>query len=901
MISAWWTLLLIAFGIGFQDPVLSDLQISHLRCEYRVNPLGVETPSPRLSWTLESDRPGARPTAYRIVVSDAQTGETHWDSGKVASARTFHIEYAGPALERERRYRWKVQVWDDHDHPTAWSEEGWWEMGLEPGAPWPARWIASPLEKDGSPSPSPVLRREFRVKAPLREARLYITALGLYEAWLNGRRVGEDLFTPGWTSYSKQLQYQVYDVTPLLREGRNALGAILGDGWYRGYLAFAGRRNLYGQRRALLAMLRLHYADGKVETVATDASWKASTGPIQDADFYMGETYDARLEMPGWAEPGFQDADWTPVETLERDHRLVATVGPPVRRIEEIRPKEILTTPAGETVVDFGQNLVGWVRIKVQGPEGGRVRLHHAEVLDSKGNFYTENLRAAKQEVTYVLRGRGTEEYEPHFTFQGFRYVRVLEFPGRPTPESFTAVVLHSAMTPTGTFECSDPLINQLQHNIVWGQKGNFVDVPTDCPQRDERLGWTGDAQVFVRTAAFNMDVAAFFTKWLRDLAADQTEDGRVPFVVPDVLGGFASAGWADAATIVPWALYVRYGDRRLLEEQYPSMKAWADFIARTAGESHLWNTGFHFGDWLSATYRDWSFPAAVTDKDLIATAFYAHSTDLVRQAAEVLGKTEDAQLYGERFQRIVTAFRREFLTPNGRLSPSTQTAYALALRFGLLEGEWEKEAARRLVADIRQKDDHLSTGFLGTPHLCHVLTEQGYLDVAYTLLHQDTYPSWLYPVKQGATTIWERWDGIRPDGTFQDPGMNSFNHYAYGAIGEWLYEVVAGIRPDPSAPGYQHVRIQPRPGGKLTWAKASLNAMTGRIESGWSLVDGETRIDVRIPPASRATILLPGVAEGKQSLLYRAIQAMPGVSKVEVGKDYLVVHTGSGRFSFRY
>ncbi len=901
MISAWWTLLLVTVGFGLQDPVVSDLQVSNLRCEYRVNPLGLETPAPRFSWTVQSDRPGARPTAYRIVVVEARTGGTHWDSGKVVAPHTFHIEYAGPPLEAEHRYRWKVQVWDDHDNATAWSAEAEWEMGLEPAAPWPAHWIASPLEPTGQPAPSPLLRREFHVATGLAEARLYITALGLYEAWLNGHRVGEDLFTPGWTSYSKRLQYQAYDVTPLLREGRNAIGAVLGDGWYRGYLAFAGRRNLYGERRALLAMLRLRYSNGTVETISTDSSWKTSTGPILDSDLYMGETYDARLELAGWAEPGFDDTGWGPVETLQRNLRLVSTVGPPVRRIEEVQPSRLITTPAGETVVDFGQNLVGWVRIRVQGPAGSRVRLQHAEVLDSNGNFYTENLRAAKQEVTYILKGQGTEEYEPHFTFQGFRYVRVAEFPGSPTPGNFTAVVVHSSMAQTGTFECSDPLINQLQHNIVWGQKGNFLDVPTDCPQRDERLGWTGDAQVFVRTAAFNMDVAAFFTKWLRDLAADQTEDGRVPYVVPDVLNGFASAGWGDAATIVPWALYVRYGDRRLLAEQYPSMKAWVEFIARTAGDRHLWDTGFHFGDWLSATYNDWSFPAAVTDKDLIATAFFAHSTDLVRQAAEVLGKSEDAKHYHERFQRIAAAFRREFLTPNGRLSPSTQTAYALALRFGLLEKEQEKEAARRLVADIRQKGNHLSTGFLGTPHLCHVLTDHGYLDVAYTLLHQDTYPSWLYPVKKGATTIWERWDGIRPDGSFQDAGMNSFNHYAYGAIGEWLYEVVAGIRPDPTEPGYRHVRIEPRPGGRLTWARATLEAMTGRIESGWSVTEGETRVDVRIPPGSRATIVLPGVAEAKQPLLYRAVQAMPGVTQVQVGPDFLVVQTGSGRFHFRY
>lgn len=902
MVSTIWLFLLVALGSGVQEPAVSDLTIANLRCEYQLDPIGIGLDRPRLSWTLSSGRAGARPAAYRIVVSTPGTGQDVWDSGKTGSDRTFHITYDGPSLEPERRYNWKVQVWDDRGAVSAWSREAYWETGLEPGIDWPARWIAAPQAQDGSPAPSPLLRREFTVRPGLREARLYLTSLGLYEAWLNGKRVGDAWFTPGWTSYSKRLQYQAYDVTALLNTGSNALGAMLGDGWYRGFLAFSNKRNLYGKERALLAMLRLRYTDDTVETIVSDGAWRTAPGPIQDSDLYMGELYDARLEQPGWNTAGFDDSHWAPVRELEhRQDHLIATVGPPVRMIQEVAPVQLLTTPAGETVLDFGQNLVGWVRLRVSGPKGARVRLRHAEVLDREGNFYTENLRAAKQEIVYVLKGDGQEQYQPTFSFQGFRYVQVLEFPGTPAPDQFTAVVLHSDLQPTGTFECSDPLINQLQSNIVWGQKGNFLEVPTDCPQRDERLGWTGDAQVFVRTAAFNMDVAAFFTRWLRDLAADQTEDGRVAHVIPDVLGGNASAGWADAATIVPWALYVRYGDRRLLEEQYPSMRAWVEYIIRTAGESYLWNTGFHFGDWLSATYRDWSFPAAATDKDLIATAFFAHSTDLLRQAAEVLDKADDAARYRAVYQRTAQAFQKEFLTPSGRLSPNTQTAYALALRFGLVPPELIAEAARRLVDDIGRKGNHLSTGFLGTPHLCHVLTDHGHLDTAFTLLHQDTYPSWLYPVKQGATTIWERWDGIRPDGTFQDAGMNSFNHYAYGAIGEWLYEVVAGIQPDPAEPGYRHVIIHPHPGGNLTWARASLEAITGRIESAWSLEGGRRRIEIVIPPASRATVILSEVPESRSDSLVEEIQKVPGVTASEASAGRLVVRTASGRFRFEY
>lgn len=900
MMNVPWILWLLTLGLA--QPVASDLRIGDLRTEYQINPMGLDAVKPRLSWTLSADRAGARPTAYRIQVRREGDGQGIWDSGKVESDRTFHVSYEGPALTPEQRYGWKVQVWDDLGRNTDWSTEAFWETGLESGRPWDARWIGAPLETDGLPSPSPLLRREFPIRPGLVRARLHVSALGLYEAWLNGRRVTDDLFTPGWTSYSRRLQYQVYDVTAQLREGNNALGAVLGDGWYRGNLAFAGKRNLYGERRALLAMLRLQYRDGSVETVGTDGSWKVSTGPILDSDIYNGETYDARLEKPGWSAPGYDDGDWQLALTVDhRQDHLVATVGPPVRRIEELKAVKLWKTPAGETVLDFGQNLVGWVRVRVQGPAGSRVRLRHAEVLDAQGNFYIANLRAAKQENTYVLKGQGEEVYEPTFTFQGFRYVRVEEFPGPPAPEHFTAVVVHSDLNPTGTFECSDPLINQLQHNIVWGQKGNFLEVPTDCPQRDERLGWTGDAQVFVGTAAFNMDVAAFFTRWMRDLAADQTEDGRVPHVVPDVLNGFASAGWADAATIIPWSLYVRYGDRGMLEQQYPSMRAWVEYMARTAGESHLWNTGFHFGDWLSATYRDWSFPAAATDKDLIATAFFAHSADLLSRTAEVLGRDDDAARYQEMFRKTASAFRQEFVTPSGRLSPNTQTAYALALRFGLLPREQQGQAAARLVEDIARKGNHLSTGFLGTPHLCPVLTEHGHTDVAYVLLHQDTYPSWLYPVKQGATTIWERWDGVRPDGTFQDESMNSFNHYAYGAIGQWLYETVVGLQPDPDDPGYRHVRIHPHPGGKLTWARATLDSVSGRIEASWEKVGEGLKMRAVIPPASRATLVLPGVPESAMEGLARTVRELPGVLEVRSEGRDLLVRTGSGRFELGY
>jgi len=612
--------------------------------------------------------------------------------------------------------------------------------------------------------------------------------------------------------------------------------------------------------------------------VGTDGTWKSATGPVLASDIYNGETYDARLERPGWSAPGFETGDWTAVRVVDAPKgTLVAPAGPPVRRIEEVRPVKVLKTPSGETVVDMGQNMVGHVRLKVRGPAGTTVTLVHFEVLDKAGNVYTANLRAAKQQVRYTLKGGAEEVYEPHFSFQGFRYVAVSGWPGEPTLDGLTGVVVHSDMPVTGRFTTSNPLLNQLQHNIRWGQKGNFLDVPTDCPQRDERLGWTGDAQVFSRTAAFNMDVASFFTKWLGDVAADQNDKGSVPHVVPNVLsrtdvrevdafpGG--SAAWADAATIIPWNMYLAYGDTRLLERQYPSMKAWVEYQRREAGEKDLWTSGFHFGDWLAFATTASDYPGATTGKDLIASAFYAKSTDLLQRAAAVLGKKEDAEAYAALLPRIKAAFRREYVTAAGRVGENTQTAYALALQFDLLPEEMRAEAARRLAAEVKTRG-HLTTGFVGTPYLCHVLGRYGQTALAYRLLLREEYPSWLYPVKQGATTIWERWDGQKPDGSFQDAGMNSFNHYAYGAIGEWMYRVVAGLDLDPREPGYRHVLVQPQPGGGLTAAEARLETPYGEAASGWTLADGKAAVTGTVPPNARGTVRLPaatlaGVTEG--------------------------------------
>jgi len=543
--------------------------------------------------------------------------------------------------------------------------------------------------------------------------------------------------------------------------------------------------------------------------------------------------------------------------------KVVAPAGPPVKAIEEIRPVKVIKTPAGDTVLDMGQNMVGWMRFRLSAAAGTTVTLRHAEVLDKDGNFYTENLRSAKQTIRYTSNGGSVEAFEPHFTFQGFRYVAVSGWPGEVKPEDFVGVVVHSAMARTGTFESSSALLNQLEHNILWGQKGNFLDVPTDCPQRDERLGWTGDAQVFAATASFNHDTASFYTKWLKDVALDQEDDGAVPFVIPNALthdtrkGAAASAGWADVATVLPWTVYQAFGDRRILEQQYPSMKAWVEYMRRQAGDRYIWSSGFSFGDWLAYATTDSDYPGATTDKDFLQTAYFAYSTELLAKTAAVLEKNEDAAEYAALERQIKAAFLREFVTENGRISPNTQTAYALALSFNLLPPAARKIAAERLAADVK-KFGHLTTGFLGTPVLCQALSDNGYMDEAYMLLNRQEYPSWLYPVTKGATTIWERWDGIKPDGSFQNPQMNSFNHYAYGAIGEWMYRVVAGIQIDEKNPGYKHMVIAPHPGGGLTYAKASVDSMYGLVASGWEKSGEKLTVRVQIPANTTATVKLP-------------------------------------------
>nr|MBA2563508.1 family 78 glycoside hydrolase catalytic domain [Chitinophagaceae bacterium] len=621
---------------------------------------------------------------------------------------------------------------------------------------------------------------------------------------------------------------------------------------------------------------------------------------IRSSEIYNGELYDAREDKNGWATASYNDQHWTGVvtEDFPKTH-LISTYNEPIKKHEVFKPVKIFRTPKGEQVVDFGQNLVGFVQLNVKGKKGDKIVLSHAEVLDKAGNFYIDNLRAAKQLNTYILNGNEEEAYEPHFTFQGFRYVKVEGFPGELKPENLKAIALYSDMKPTGNFSTSHALINQLQHNIQWGQKGNFLDVPTDCPQRDERLGWTGDAQVFARTAAYNMQVNNFFAKWMKDVAADQLPNGSVPFVIPNVLGpsSAGSTGWADAATIIPWNMYMAYGDKKILEDQYPGMKAWVGYMEQQS-KNDLWNTGFHFGDWLF--YRpddDNDGRAAITDKYLIAQCFFAHSTQLMINTAQVLGKQEDVTKYTALLQKVKDAFLKEYVTPNGRLVSGSQTAYVLALNFDMLPENLRASSAERLVQNIKDYNTHLTTGFLGTPYLCHVLTRFGYTDVAYKLLMNETYPSWLYPVKMGATTIWERWDGQKPDSSFQTPGMNSFNHYAYGAIGDWMYRAVAGIQ--EIEPGYKKIKIMPHVGGDLTHVAADLQTYYGTVSSHWKVNDGEIELNVTVPPNTNAIVYVPAKETENIKESGKLLSTVKGAKVTGKQAGYVTVEIGSGKYQF--
>jgi alpha-L-rhamnosidase len=704
-------------------------------------------------------------------------------------------------------------------------------------------------------SPANYLRKNFAIDKPIKKARLYSTALGIYQMYLNGQAVSDEFFNPGWTDYNKRVYYRTYDVTKLLNQGSNAIGAVLADGWYAGYLGYTLQRGHYGSKLRLLSQLEVEYADGTQETIVSDDSWKASHGPLLEADFLMGETYDARKELPGWNTSEFDDKKWAEVAVgPELQPQVQAAVNPPVRIIQTFEPVSITEPRTGVYVFDLGQNFAGVAQLKVMGKAGQKIQLWYGERLKADGSVYTENMRNARAIDTYICKGIGTEQWQGQFSFHGFQYVQIMGLAEKPGKDTITGLALSSDTPIAGTFECSDPMINKLHSNIYWTQRMNFIDIPTDCPQRDERLGWTGDAQVYIRTATLNTDVHTFFTKWLQDLVDGQRADGQFPCVAPvKVAGDDGGPAWADAGVICPWTIYQVYGDKELLERQYPSMVKFIDFCRNRSTAELLPPENYHcFGDWLNIKDN--------TPNEVIYTAYFALSTKLTANAAAVLGKTEDAKKYNALFDGIKQAFNKNYVQADGKIKGDTQTAYVLAIAVDLVEGEKYDAAAKRLVELIENRDWHLSTGFIGTKDLMLVLSKIGRNDVAYRLLRNDTFPSWGFSVKHGATSIWERWNGWTPEDGFNDPEMNSFAHYSFGAVYQWMVENIGGIR--LVKPGYKEIVIKPSITDQLTWAKTSYDSIHGTIAVNWERKGQEITLNVSVPANVKATVYIPGKEE---------------------------------------
>ncbi len=741
--------------------------------------------------------------------------------------------------------------------------------------------------------PAEFFRAQFHTDKPVARATLYATALGLVDMHLNGARVSDDFFTPGWTDYNKRVYYRTWDVTKLVRNGDNAIGAVLADGWFSGYVGYRGTRDTYGQSTRVRAQLRLEFEDGTTMDVGTGSSWKAATGPILEADFLKGESYDARLEMPGWDKAGFDESKWQPVVTgSDEVHPAVqAHPGPPVGALPEFVAKDITEPTQGVYVLNLGQNFAGVPRLKISGKAGQKITLRFAERLSPDGNIYTVNLRTARATDTYICKGGGVETWEPRFTFHGFQYIEVTGLDAKPDQDTVVGIPLSSDTPVVGAFSCSDAMLNQLHNNIYWTQRANFIDIPTDCPQRDERLGWTGDAQVYVRTATLSTDVEAFFTKWLVDLDDAQRADGQFPRVAPSVVtepdGGPA---WADAGVICPWTLYEAYGDRRILERNYQAMKHFVEFCRDRSTPDLLPPQKFHaFGDWLNIH--------ADTPKDVIYTAYFAHSARLASQAAAVLGEEHEAKEFEQLFENIRGAFFRTYVASDGRIKGDTQTCYVLALAFDLVQGEQAKMAANYLVADIEKRGWHLSTGFIGTKDLMLVLSKIGRPDVAYRLLLNDTFPSWGFSIKQGATSIWERWDGWTPNKGFQDAGMNSFAHYSFGAVYQWMVENIGGIH--GAAPSYSEILIQPVLNDKLSSANVGYDSIHGLIATDWKRENGKLNFNVTIPANTTAQIVLPAKSVNDLTESGSAVQKAAGVKFLRADGTNAFLSVGSGKYAF--
>lgn len=895
------------------------ISIEKILLDYQDQPLLGTEKLPQLGWVLQSDKRNVFQSAYQWQLSDTADFEAPlFDSGRVESGETRSVPLPDVSLWPCTKYLIRTKVWTDTE------ESDWAQISFLTGiagGDWRGKFITAETGNDWVNSKGTYLRKSWSLKKPVKEAFVCATALGLYHLYINGNQVNEEQFLPGWTSYHDHLCYQTWDVTKLLLQGENVLGVHLGAGWYKGMIGFIHERCTYGDRTAFMAQLTVRYQDGTEESIVTDESWLGCASPVTFSEIYDGERYDARLEQKGWNRPGFLPKmgrkrdeqpvpllrdrlkesytdeekaaqrrfaqEYTPKDILWRPANAVAV---PLRSLTpqaasrprilcELPVREILITPKGETVLDFGQNLTGHVRFTVRGKAGALAHLRCFETLDAAGNAYFDNLRGALAEIRYIFRDDQPVTYDESFSFQGFRYALIQQWPEEIEKENFTACVISSDMAETGGFSCSNPLLNQLESNIEWSLRGNFLDIPMDCPQRDERMGWTGDAQIFCRTASFLRNTYAFYRKWLRDVAIDQNAmGGGVPHIVPNQLQYFqitdwllgqgihSAAAWADVAVILPWTLYLTYGDTQILKDQFDSMKSWIDFM-RDHASDYIWNYKLQFGDWVALDAEEGSYWGA-TPNDLTCTAYFAYSTGLFVKICKVLGKDAPAKEYSELRDKIVQKFQRTFLDENGVMTAQTQTAHIIALYFHLLPEKGVPGTVEGLKKSLAKENGHLVTGFAGTPYFCHALSQNGCKKEAYDLLLKEDFPSWLYQVKCGATTVWEHWDGLKPDGTMWSPDMNSFNHYAYGAIGEWLYRVVAGLEIDEQEPGYRHTVISPQTGGGLTYVKGWHDSVYGPVSSEWTREGNQVTLTVQVPANASASVILERGAKNPESEL---------------------------------
>jgi len=919
-----------------------EIELVELKSEYLENPMGLDVLSPRLSWKIKTTSDhiiNQEQVAYQILVASSPEKLSEdeadlWNSGKIISDSNKQIAYQGAKLNSKQKCYWKVKIWNSESNYTAWSESAKWSMGLLDDSDWSAEWIGDKPDLDQKeyaeyladydsknavpkniipvPPSSPMLRKRFKVTKEISDAMLYVSALGYYEIGLNGNKIGNHVLSPEWTDYNKRVQYQTYDVTHNLENGENALFAILGDGWYLGMLGPTKwhkdypRRGFYGNDRRLIAQLVINYTDGTNQIIDTDDSWKInSDGYIISADNFLGQKIDARKIPFGWRNIEFDDASWTNayVDTgLQKN--LEAQKNEPIRVYKEFEPVEI-TEIGGNLIVDFGQNLTGWTKLEIQGKKGASLKIRHGEMLNEDGSLYTANLAAAIQEDDYILSGK-QDVFEPSFTYHGFRFIEVSGLDQALNKKMISALAVASDPEITGVFECSNPKLNQLWHNIVWTQRNNMTSVPTDCPQRDERMGWMGDAQVFCQTSMFSMDMAAFYTKWIKDIRDAQSERGTFPDIAPhankpDIRFSNAPA-WADAGVIIPWRMYQNYGDKEILLGHYDAMKRYLENITRQ-NPDHLWlnDVGNNYGDWLNANTiiaEGYSNLRGEVPKDVFATAFYANSVKIFAKIAVVLDKKEDAKTYQVLYENIRNKFNEEFVDENGRIKGNTQSAYALALNFDLLPKEKQTFAFEHLIECIEEYDYRISTGFVTTIMLMKELVRRGRVDIAYNLIESERFPSWIYSIDQGATTIWERWDGYVKGRGFQSPSMNSFNHYSIGAVGEWMYKIILGINPSDEHPGFKHFTIKPQPGGSLTWAKGSYKSINGLISSEWRKDKGQLKLDVKIPVNPSATIILP-VDRNAMIKLNSNSLANEMINRNHNVENETAIDLGSGKYSF--